>query len=91
MVNNSPNAQSDEFNANMPYGMMANAAIAIEGGTIAWIGHDQNIPDAYHHLDKVDLDGRVVTPALIDCHTHIVHGSHPAKSRHPSQRGYIAY
>lgn len=77
MINSSSTAQPEELNAT-PYGLLENAAIAIEDGRIAWVGHYQNIPEAYHHLEKADLVGRVVTPALIDCHTHIVHGSHRA-------------
>ena len=57
-----------------PYGLVENAAIAIVDGSIAWVGPDTEIPDAYRGLDQTSLAGRLVTPGLIDCHTHIVHG-----------------
>lgn len=46
------------------------AAIATEGEVIRWIGAPEDAPDGYVH----DLGGRLVTPGLIDCHTHLVHG-----------------
>ena len=57
-----------------PYGLIPDAAIAVEGGRIAWVGPRADAPKG----DVVDLGGRLVTPALIDCHTHIVHGGHRA-------------
>ncbi|MBR9864942.1 MAG: imidazolonepropionase [Rhodobacteraceae bacterium] len=57
-----------------PYGMIEDAAIAIEKGKIAWIGTSDKIPLKYQYLDATPLGGKLVTPGLIDCHTHIVHG-----------------
>lgn len=61
-----------------PYGMQENAALAIVEGKIAWSGAENDLPATYRGLDKTDLDGRLVTPGLIDCHTHIVHGGNRA-------------
>lgn len=58
-----------------PYGMIRDAAIAIQGGKIAWVGPQTDVPADFAGLDQRSLGGRVVTPGLIDCHTHIVHGS----------------
>lgn len=52
-----------------PYGAMEDAAVGVRGGRIAWTGPTSDAPDAE---DIVDLEGRWVTPALVDCHTHIV-------------------
>ncbi|WP_420432199.1 imidazolonepropionase [Hyphobacterium sp.] len=52
-----------------PYGAMENAAVGVRGGRIAWMGPASDAPDAE---DIVDLEGRWVTPALVDCHTHLV-------------------
>ncbi len=60
------------------YGLIADAAIVIERGLIAWVGPSIDLPAAYQDLPTQDYDGRLVTPALIDCHTHIVHGGNRA-------------
>jgi imidazolonepropionase len=43
-------------------------------GVIEWVGPAASLPDMYISLDRTSLGGRLVTPGLIDCHTHIVHG-----------------
>lgn len=60
--------------AEVPYGMIEDAAIVVEGGMISWIGARADLPTAYTGYKTQSLQGRVVTPGLIDCHTHIVHG-----------------
>ncbi|MFQ8432392.1 imidazolonepropionase [Amaricoccus sp. W119] len=50
--------------------------IAVQDGRIAAIG---DIPADFVAAERHDLGGRVVTPALIDCHTHIVHGGDRAR------------
>ncbi|PIE13481.1 MAG: imidazolonepropionase [Rhodobacterales bacterium] len=57
-----------------PYGMIENAAIVIEGDHIAWVGTRDDLPSEFSALPSESLGGRLVTPGLIDCHTHIVHG-----------------
>lgn len=61
-----------------PYGLIKNAAIAINNKTIAWVGSAEAMPDEYQAWSKLSLDGRLITPALIDCHTHIVFGGNRA-------------
>ncbi|SDG58540.1 imidazolonepropionase [Sulfitobacter delicatus] len=61
-------------NAAAPYGLIENAAIAVENERIAWVGPAADLPSAYGDLPRSSLEGRLVTPGLIDCHTHIVHG-----------------
>ena len=56
------------------YGLIENAAIAITEGVIAWVGPVVELPTAFASLPRESFDGRTVTPGLIDCHTHIVHG-----------------
>ncbi|MEP2531714.1 imidazolonepropionase [Shimia sp.] len=57
-----------------PYGLIEDAAIAVEAGRICWVGPKGDVPAEYNTADIVDLERRLVTPGLIDCHTHIVHG-----------------
>ena len=52
------------------YGAVEDAAIAICGDRIAWVGPMADLPGEAGETD--DLDGRWVTPALVDCHTHLI-------------------
>lgn len=56
------------------YGLIETAAIAVKGGRVDWIGPQKGLPSHYKNWPEQDLGGRLVTPALIDCHTHIVFG-----------------
>ncbi len=56
------------------YGLIADAALHIEGGRIAWAGPRAAAPK----LLATDCGGRLVTPGLIDCHTHLVYGGNRA-------------
>nr|WP_292051102.1 MULTISPECIES: imidazolonepropionase [unclassified Brevundimonas] len=56
-----------------PYGAVDDGAILIRDGVIVWIGARQDLPE--HTAVRTDrLEGRWVTPGLIDCHTHLVFG-----------------
>jgi imidazolonepropionase len=55
------------------YGAVEDAAIAVSAGRIAWIGRRADLP-AVTARETLDLEGRWVTPGLIDCHTHLVFG-----------------
>ncbi len=61
------------------YGLIPDAAVLIEGDRIAWVGPRALIPGPYDTLPPVDLGGRLVTPGLLDCHTHIVFGGNRAE------------
>jgi imidazolonepropionase len=56
--------------------LMEGAAILLEGDRIAWVGPMAEAPS---HEAGRDLGGRLVTPGLIDCHTHLVHGGNRAR------------
>ncbi len=53
-------------------------AMVIEGKQIVWIGSESDLPVTFHSHERIDLEGRLVTPGLIDCHTHLVFGGHRA-------------
>jgi imidazolonepropionase len=59
------------------YGLMPNAALILDGEHIAWMGPTADLPRT--DLPIHDMAGRLVTPALIDCHTHIVFGGDRAR------------
>lgn len=61
------------------YGLIENGAVATEGERIVWVGKTDAVPAAYRTQTARDLEGRLVTPAFIDCHTHIVFGGHRAR------------
>jgi imidazolonepropionase len=62
-----------------PYGALGGDTIVLENGVIAWIGGFDNLPVQYANSEVINLGGRLVTPALIDCHTHLIFGGHRAK------------
>lgn len=62
-----------------PYGLVENGAVVVENGVIQWAGPQAEIPGGYEDADRMSLGGRLVTPALIDCHTHIVWGGNRAR------------
>lgn len=73
------NATLATLTGNDRYGLVKDGAIAIEGDHIVWVGKSAEIPADYRGQEMRDLGGRLVTPALIDCHTHIVFGGHRAR------------
>lgn len=57
------------------YGLVPDAAILVEQGKIAWVGPSNAAPQ---HDRVIDGRGTLVTPGLIDCHTHLVYGGNRA-------------
>jgi imidazolonepropionase len=64
------------FTGDAPCGLLADAALACAGGRIAWLGPMAELPgeQATQARQVVDAGGRLVTPGLVDCHTHLVFG-----------------
>ena len=56
------------------YGLIQNAAIIIEHGKITWAGPAAEAPSG----QAVNCHSALVTPGLIDCHTHLVYGGNRA-------------
>jgi imidazolonepropionase len=50
-------------------GMIDRGAVAIVNGHVAWVGPDSARPRAAR---EIDVEGRLVTPGLVDCHTHAI-------------------
>jgi imidazolonepropionase len=57
-----------------PYGLVPRGAVVLDGARIVWAGPETELPAHLAGADRQDLGGRLVTPAPIDCHTHLVHG-----------------
>jgi imidazolonepropionase len=55
--------------------MISDGAVAAENGRIAYVGPANGAPAA---AGAIDCGGRLVTPGLVDCHTHIVHAGNRA-------------
>ena len=53
-----------------------NAAIMIDDGVIAAITGDGVLPEGWESAEVLDAQGRLVTPGLVDCHTHMVFGGY---------------
>ncbi len=70
------NARLATMDADDGYGTVADGALAVERGRIAWVGPRADLPDRPEQLARQvhDADGRWITPGLIDCHTHLVYG-----------------
>ncbi len=60
------------------FGLIEDAALVLDAGRIAWVGPAADLPAEHAGHPRQDLGGRLVTPALIDCHTHVVHGGNRA-------------
>jgi imidazolonepropionase len=58
-------------------GVIEGGVIAARDGRIAWVGPQADAP-SFEAAETITLDGRWVTPGLIDCHTHLVYGGNRA-------------
>ncbi len=54
-------------------GIIERGAVAATGGRIVFSGAAAELPTGWDAATRVRLDGRWVTPGLIDCHTHLVY------------------
>lgn len=61
-----------------PLGLVQRGVVAARDGRIAYAGPANEAP-ALDAPDVIDCEGRWITPGLIDCHTHLVHGGDRAR------------
>jgi imidazolonepropionase len=67
--------------AGTAYGLVEDAAIVTDGERIAWLGQSSEVPHEWRErsLSTHDCGGALVTPGLIDCHTHLVYAGDRAR------------
>ena len=63
------------------YGVVTDGAVGCLDGRIVFVGAAHDLPDATHALAArvVDMRGGWLTPALVDCHTHLVFAGNRAR------------
>lgn len=73
------NAQLATMTGPHPYGLQSDGSVVIVDETIVWAGLTSDLPQKHDGHNAIDLGGALVTPGLIDCHTHLVHGGNRAR------------
>lgn len=61
-----------------PWGAIPDGAIGIRAGRIDWVGPRSQLPRGKASAER-SAGGRWLTPALIDCHTHLLFGGNRAE------------
>lgn len=59
------------------YNLLSDAALLTHATVIFWVGKYCDLPEV-PVTNRIDLEGRLVTPGLVDCHTHSVFGGNRA-------------
>jgi len=62
-----------------PWGEIERGALWVDGTRLQWVGADAALPAGLQPDAEHDLGGALVTPGLVDCHTHLVYGGHRAR------------
>ena len=64
-----------------PYGLIDDAALVLDGERVLWVGERQALPAELRSrcLQQHDGGGALITPGLIDCHTHLVYAGDRAR------------
>jgi imidazolonepropionase len=53
-------------------GLIERGAIGVLNGRIAYAAEEAELPRGTEATEELDVQGRLITPGLIDCHTHLV-------------------
>lgn len=75
------NARLATFAPGLPgIGAIEAGAVLARDGRIVFAGPEAELPaDAARGAEAIDCAGRWITPGLVDCHAHIVHGGNRAR------------
>jgi imidazolonepropionase len=55
-------------------GIVESGAVAAKDGRIAFAGPARDLPTGWDAAERIDCQGRWITPGLVDCHTHLIYG-----------------
>lgn len=73
------NARLATMRADRPdLGEIEHGVIAVRGGHIVYAGPQADFAADADATERIDCEGRWITPGLIDCHTHLVYGGNRA-------------
>jgi imidazolonepropionase len=61
------------------YSIVEAGALAAEEGRVTWIGRAQDADSRLREGEVIDAGGALVTPGLVDCHTHLVYAGDRAR------------
>jgi imidazolonepropionase len=67
-------ARAATFAGTRPWGWVDDAALLVQGDTLQWVGPDAELPAGLQVDQEIDLQGALLTPGLMDAHTHLVYG-----------------
>ena len=73
------NARLATLAGEQPWGLVERGAMLCDGDTLRWVGSESTLPAGLPVDAEVDLGGALVTPGLVDCHTHLVYGGQRAR------------
>ncbi|MEO7151165.1 MAG: imidazolonepropionase [Burkholderiaceae bacterium] len=64
-----------------PWGLVEQGALLVDADRLAWVGAEADLPPALRATvtTEHDLGGALVTPGLVDCHTHLVYAGQRAR------------
>ncbi len=61
------------------WGLVEHGAMLLDGSRLSWVGAQRDLPRGLAVEREHDLEGRLATPGLIDCHTHLVYAGDRAR------------
>src|SRR4249920_2843031 len=73
------NARVATLGDGVAWGLIERGALLVDGDTLYWVGAASALPAGLNITEEHDLGGALVTPGLVDCHTHLVYGGQRAR------------
>ncbi len=55
------------------YGLLENAVVGVANGRVIWVIAAETLPKFQNSFETIIGNGKLMTPGLIDCHTHLVY------------------